>query len=77
MAKGKRRRWKLPIVVVLLFCILAIAVGTGCPPEKDAAAMEDRIVKIKEQMQPLESVRAGDYPDCVKMYFDYYGLDAE
>ncbi|MCD6393635.1 MAG: alpha/beta hydrolase [Planctomycetes bacterium] len=75
MAKAKRRRWKLPIVAMLLFCILAIAVSPGRPPEKDAAAMEDRIVKIKEQMQPLESVRSGDYPDCVKMYFDYYGLD--
>ncbi len=77
MAKGKRRRWKLPIVVMLLFCMLAVLVKAGCLPEKDAGALEDRIVKIKEQMQPLESVRSGDYPDCVKMYFDYYGLDAE
>ena len=62
---------------MLLFCILAIAVCAGRPQEKDAAAMEDRIVKIKEHMQPLESVRSGGYPDCVKVYFDYYGLDVE
>ncbi len=62
---------------MLLFCILAIAVWGRRPLGKDAAAMEDRIVKIKEQMQPLGSVRSGDYPDCVKMYFDYYGLDVE
>jgi len=65
----------LPIVIVLVFCILAIVLRAGRPPEKDAGAMRDRIVKIKEQMQPLESARSGDYPDCVKMYFDYYGLD--
>lgn len=77
MAKAKRRRWKLPIVVMLLFCLLAIAGANGCRLGKEAAAMRDRTVKIKEQMQPLGSVRSGDYPECVKMYFDYYGLDVE
>ncbi len=67
----------MPIVVILLLCILAIAVCAGRPQEKDAGPLEDRIVKIKEQMRPLESVRSDDYPDCVKMYFDYYGLDVE
>ena len=65
----------MPIVVILLLCVFALVVKAGCLPEKDAGALEDRIVKIKEQMQPLESVGSGDYPDCVKMYFDYYGLD--
>ncbi len=75
MAKGKRRKWKLPIVVILLLCVFALVVKAGCLPEKDADAMEDRIVKIKEQMQPLESDRSGYYPDCVMMYFDYNCLD--
>ena len=60
---------------MLLCCILAVVGADGCHLEKEAAAMRDRTVKIKEQMQPLESVRSGDYPDCVMMYFDYYGLD--
>ena len=60
---------------MLLFCTLAIVVRAGRPPEKDAAAMGDRTVLIKEHMQPLESLGSGDYPDCVKVDFDYYGLD--
>jgi len=61
----------------LLLCVLVFVARAGCLPEKHADGFEEHIVKIKEQMQPLESAPSGDYPDCIKMYFDYYGLNVE
>lgn len=70
-------KWKLTIITVLL----AFGLSAGCwavnLPKEAVSRWEDRILKIKEEMKPLETVRGSEYPESTQSYFKYYGLALE
>ena len=77
MIKRRRHKWKSPIVTVLLAIAVGLAVTAGRPGPRGGNQLKGKVVKIKEEMKPLETVGGDEYPASIKIYFDYYGLDPE
>lgn len=69
---------------ILLFVTLVFCCVVGCRVKVDSSQqyskgceMEEIIEKVKGQMQPLDGCDGKDYPDSVRRYSQYYGLDVE
>ncbi len=70
-------KWKLTIISVLLAVGFSAGGWAGNLPKEAGSRLEVRILKIKEEMKPLETVQGDEYPASTKTYFDYYGLAFE
>ena len=70
-------KWKMTIISVLLAVGFSACGFAGKLPKEAGRRLEGRILKIKEEMKPLETVRSDKYPASTRSYFDYYGLAPE
>lgn len=70
-----RRRTVVAIIVVLSCTIAVFGCRMYSAKYSGGFEMDGSFDKIIEQMEPLDKVDAGGYPNSVTDYFEYYGLD--
>ncbi|MBN1127024.1 MAG: alpha/beta hydrolase [Sedimentisphaerales bacterium] len=68
--------------IVILLVLVIVTAGSGAlwnywHREYDFGEMGDIVVKIRDELRPIEVVAGWSYPKATQSYFSYFGLDME